>query len=339
MSDIIIPSGGDDAARIQAAIEVAVSRDGLVRLGRGVFLVGRTISIAKCHGLRVEGVGACNPKNCGPGWSDIRRALGTCLQWVGQRGGTMLEILASPDISLNRMEFDGNSRAGVLAQISTVHGWSSTETHISNAVFRKAAVGIRLGEPARPNGGNNDVCTFESLQLACDIGVQICNDQSLCHRFSLIDNYSRIGIDIRQGGCVTVDRFIQSGSDGNRVGVAFFGGGVNAATLSLTNARLEGGCLLTCGGSNQVVHVASYCGDAGGAVLPWKIGPSALVTAQACSFSGPVAELSGLPGRKAVLIIQNSLLAKPAGQSIVYKNAHAYAAVEGVCIQWTNAPA
>jgi hypothetical protein len=64
-----------------------------------------------------------------------------------------------------------------------------------------------------------------------------------------------------------------------------------------------------------------------------------LVTAQSCSFSGPVAELSGLPGRNAVLIIQNSLLAKPAGQSIIYKNAHAYAAVEGVFLQWSNAPA
>ena len=113
----------------------------------------------------------------------------------------------------------------------------------------------------------------------------------------------------------------------------------HAATLSISNAKLEAGRLLECGGANQVVHVLSYCGNVGSTVLPWKIGPSALVTAQSCSFSGPVAELSGLPGRNAVLIIQNSLLAKPASQSIIYKNAHAYAAVEGVFIQWSNTPA
>ena len=339
MSDILIPSGGDDSARIQAAIEVAVSRDGLVRLGRGVFLIGRAISISKCVGLRVEGVGACNPQNCGPGWSDINRAVGTCLQWVGPRGGTMLEILSSPQVSLNRMEFDGDNRAGVLVQIRSINGWPTTGARIGSVVFRQTKVGIQLGDLAQPNGVNNDIFTFESLTLMCETGVRICNAQSLCHRFSYVDNYSHIGIDVRQGGCIEVDRLLQNGQDSNRIGIAFGGGGVNAATLSITNARLEGGCLLTCGGAGQVIHVSSYCGDVGAGVLPWKIGPSALVTAQACSFSGPVAELSGLPGRKAVLIIQNSHLAKPASQSITYKNAHAYAAVEGVFLQWSNASA
>lgn len=342
MSDILFPSGGDDGARIQAAIESAIAHDGLVRLGRGVFLVGRTISIAKSVCVRFEGVGWCNPQHCGPGWSDIKRAVGTCLKWVGRRGGTLLEITESPQTSVSRMEFDGDNRAGVLLQIRSINGWPSTGVQIKNMALHHAAVGIQLGELAQPQGVNNDIGTFESLTLMCDTGVRICNAQSLCHRFSYVDNYSRIGIDVRQGGCIEVDRLLQNGQDRNRVGVAFSGGGVNAATLSITNARLEGGCLLTCGGSNQVIHVSSYCGDVGPAVpavLPWKIGPSSLVTAQACSFSGPVAELAGLPGRKAVLIIQNSLLAKPASQSIIYKNAHAYAAVEGVFIQWSNNPA
>ncbi len=339
MSDILIPSGGDDWPRIQAAIESAASRNGLVRLGRGIFLISRTLSITKCFGLRLEGVGACNPQNCGPGWSDIKRAVGTCLKWVGQRGGTILEILASPDISLGRMEFDGNDRAGVLVQIQTIYGWPSTATHIKSAVFRKAAVGIQLGIPTQPRGVNNDECTFESLQLYCDVGVRVCNDQSVGHLFSHIDSSCPIGIEILHGGSMVVDRFIQSGAGTDRIGIVFHGGGPNAATLSISNAKLEAGRLLECGGANQVVHVLSYCGNVGSTVLPWKIGPSALVTAQSCSFSGPVAELSGLPGRNAVLIIQNSLLAKPASQSIIYKNAHAYAAVEGVFIQWSNTPA
>ena len=339
MSDILSPSGGDDWARIQAAIESAVAGDGLVRLGRGVFLVGRTISIAKSVCVRLEGVGWSNPQNCGPGWSDLNRAVGTCLKWVGQRGGTLLEITESPQTSVSRMEFDGDKQAGVLLHIRSINGWPSTGAQIKNMALRHAVVGIQLGELAQPQGVNNDIGTFESLTLMCDTGVRICNAQSVCHRFSYLDNYSRVGIDVRQGGCIEVDRLLQNGQDSNRIGVAFSGGGVNAATLSITNARLEGGCLLTCGGSNQVVHVSSYCGDVGPAVpavLPWKIGPSALVTAQACSFSGPVAELAGLPGRNAVLIIQNSLLAKPANQSIIYRNPHAYAAVEGVFIQWSN---
>ena len=336
MSDILVPSGGDDWPRIQAAIESAVSRDGLVRLGRGVFLISRTLSITKCVGLRLEGVGACNPQNCGPGWSDIKRAVGTCLKWVGQKNGTMVEILSSLQVSLNRMEFDGNDRASVLLQIRSINGWPSGALRIINAAFHHATVGIQLGDLGQPQGVNNDICTFEFISLMCDTGVRICNAQSLCHRFSYVDNYSRIGIDIRQGGCIEIDRLLQNGQNSNRIGVVFGGGGVNAATLSITNARLEGGCLLTCGGASQIIHVLSYCGDVGAGVLPWKIGPSALVTAQACSFSGPVAELAGLPGRKAVLIIQNSQLAKPANQSIIYKNAHAYAAVEGVFLHWSN---
>ena len=342
MSDILFPSGGDDSGQIQTAIEKAISGDGIVRLGRGVFLVGRTISVAKSVCARLEGVGWCNPQNCGPGWSDLKRAVGTCLKWVGRQGGTLLEITESPQTSVSRMEFDGDNRAGVLLHIRSINGWPSTGVHIKNIALHHAAVGIQLGELAQPQGVNNDIGTFESLTLMCDTGVRICNAQSVCHRFSYVDNYSRIGIDVRQGGCIEVDRLLQNGQESDRVGVAFSGGGVNAATLSITNARLEGGCLLTCGGSNQIIHVSSYCGDVGPAVpavLPWKIGPSALVTAQACSFSGPVAELAGLPGRKAVLIIQNSLLAKPANQSIIYRNAHAYAAVEGVFIQWTNNPA
>ncbi len=339
MSDILFPSGGDDWARIQAAIESAVASDGLVRLGRGVFLVGRTISIARCVGVRMEGVGACNPENCGPGWSDIKRAVGTCLKWVGQRGGTVLEILSSLQVSVGRMELDGDNRAGVLVQIQTVYGWPSTAAEIKNMAFRHAPVGIQLGTKPQARGGNNDECSFESLQLYCGVGVRVCNDQSVCHRFSYVNNFCPIGIDIVNGGSMAVDRFIQSGADADRVGIAFRGGGPDAATLSISNAKLEGGRLLECGGANQVVHVLSYCGNVSSAVLPWKIGSSALVTAQACSFSGPVAELAGLPGRKAVLIIQNSLLAKPANQSIIYKNAHAYAAVEGVFIQWTNNPA
>ncbi len=336
MSDILSPSGGDDSGQIQLAIEKAISGDGIVRLGRGVFNVSRTISIDKCFGVRMEGVGGCNPQNCGPGWSDIKRAVGTCLKWVGPRGGTVLEILASPQVSLDRMELDGDNRAGVLLQIQTIYGWPSTATHIKNMAFRHAAVGIQLGTKSQSLGGNNDECTFDSVQLYCGVGVRVCNDQSVCHRFSHVDSSCPIGIEILQGGSMVVDRFIQSGAGMDRVGIAFRGGGPNAATLSISNAKLEAGTLLECGGGNQVVHVVSYCGNVGPAVLPWKIGPSALVTAQACSFSGPVAELAGLPGRNAVLIIQNSLLAKPASQSIIYKNAHAYAAVEGVFLQWTN---
>ena len=321
------------------AIEKAIYGGGLVRLGRGVFKVGRTISIKKCVGVRMEGVGTCNPENCGPGWSDLNRAVGTCLKWVGPPGGTVLEILASPQVSLNRMELDGDNRAGVLVQIQTIYGWPSTAAHIKNIAFHHAAVGIQLGTESRPRGGNNDECTFESLQLYCGVGVRVCNDQSVCHRFSHVDSSCPIGIEILQGGSMVVDRFIQSGAGMDRIGIVFRGGGANAATLSISNAKLEAGRLLECGGANQVIHVVSYCGNVGPVVLPWKIGPSALVTAQACSFSGPVAELAGLPGRKAVLIIQNSLLAKPANQSIIYRNAHAYAAVEGVFLQWTNLPA
>jgi hypothetical protein len=339
MSDILVPSGGDDSAQIQMAIDGAISGDGLVRLGRGVFQVGRTISIKKAVGVRIEGVGGCNPKNCGPGWSDLKRAVGSCLRWVGHHGGTLLEILASPDISLSRMEFDGGSAAGVLVQIETLYGWPSTATQINNATFRAADVGIQLGNPAHPHGANNDECTFTQIKLSCCVGIRVCNGQSVCHRVSHADSTCPIGIEILQGGSMVVDRFIQSGSGTDRVGIVFRGGGPNAATLSISNAKLEAGRLLECGGGNQVVHVVSYCGNVGPAVLPWKIGPSALVAAQACSFSGPVAELGGLPGRNAVLIIQNSLLAKPAGQSIIYKNAHAYAAVEGVFLQWSNAHA
>ncbi len=339
MSDILFPSGGDDGPRIQAAIESAIRGDGLVRLGRGVFPVGRTISIARSVCARLEGVGWCNPRNCGPGWSDLKRAVGTSLKWVGRRGGTLLEITESPQTLVTRMDMDGDNRAGVLLQIRSRDGWPSTGLQIKNMAFHHAAVGIQLGELSQPHGVNNDIGTFESLTLMCDTGVRICNTQSLCHRFSYVDNYSRVGIDVRQGGCIEVDRLLQNGQNSNRVGVAFSGGGINAATLSITNARIEGGNLLTCGGASQVIHISSYCGDVGSAILPWRIGPSALVTAQACSFSGPVAELAGLPGRKAVLIVQNSMLAKPANQSIIYRNAHAYAAVEGVFIQWTNASA
>ena len=339
MSDILVPSGGDDSGQIQAAIEQAVYGDGVVRLGRGVFVLAKTISIKKAVGVRIEGVGGCNPKNIGPGWSDIKRAVGTCLKWVGHHGGTLLEILASPDISLSRMELDGGGTAGVLVHIETFYGWPSTAVHVKNMAFRNAANGIQFGSLQHPHGVNNDECTFESIQLYTEVGVRICNDQSLCHRFSHVDNYSRIGIDIRQGGCIAIDRLIQSGSDKNRVGVAFSGGGINAATLSITNARLEAGCLLTCGGANQIVNVASYCDAAGPNGVPWRIGPSALVSVRASSFQGPIAELIGAPGAKAVLIVHDSALAKPTHECIIYKNAHAYAAVEGVFIQWTNAPA
>jgi hypothetical protein len=261
------------------------------------------------------------------------------MKWVGHVGGTILEILASPDISLGRMEFDGGGTAGVLVQIETLYGWPSTALQVKDAVFRNAEIGIQFGTLAHPHGVNNDECTFESIQCYTEIGARICNDQSLCHRFSHVDNYSRIGIDIRQGGCISIDRLIQSGPDKDRIGVAFSGGGVNAATLSITNARLEAGCLLTCGGANQIVDVSSYCDAAGPNGVPWKIGPSALVSVRASSFQGPVAELAGAPGAKAVLILHDSALAKPTRQCIIYKNAHAYAAVEGVFIQWTNAPA
>ncbi|MHB1767801.1 MAG: hypothetical protein ACYCUV_08100 [Phycisphaerae bacterium] len=339
MSDILVPSGGDDSGQIQAAIEQAVYGDGVVRLGRGVFQIARTISIKKAVGVRIEGVGGCNPQNCGPGWSDIKRAVGTCLKWAGHHGGVLLEILASPDISLSRMELNGGGTAGVLVQIETLYGWPSTATQINNATFRAAEVGIQLGYPAHPHGVNNDECTFAQIKLSCGVGIRVCNDQSVCHRVSHVDSSCPIGIEILQGGSMVVDRFIQSGAGTDRVGIAFRGGGPNAATLSISNAKLEAGRLLECGGANQVIHVSSYCGNAGSTVQPWRIGPSALVTAQACSFSGPVAELGGLPGRNAVLIIQNSLLAMPAGQSIIYKNVHAYAAVEGVFLQWSNAHA
>lgn len=339
MSDILSPSGGDDSGQIQAAIERAAYGDGLVLLGRGVFQIAKAISIKKAVGVRIEGVGGCNPNNCGPGWSDLKRAVGTCLKWAGHHGGTILEILASPDIALSRMEFDGGGTAGVLVQIETLYGWPSTSLQVKNTVFRNAEIGIQFGTLAHPRGVNNDECTFESITLYTGVGVRICNDQSLCHRFSHVDNYSRIGIDIRQGGCIIIDRLIQSGSDKNRVGVAFGGGGINAATLSITNARLEAGCLLTCGGANQIIDVSSYCDAAGPNGVPWKIGPSALVSVRASSFQGSIAELIGAPGAKAALIVHDSALAKPTRESIIYKNAHAYAAVEGVFLQWTNTSA
>ena len=339
MSDILFPSGGDDSGQIQKAIEKAVYGDGAVRLGRGVFQIAKTVSIKKAVSARIDGVGSCNPQNCGPGWSELNRAVGTCLKWVGHQGGTLLEIFASPDISLSRMAFDGGGAAGVLVHIETLYGWPSTAVHVKNATFHAAEVGIQFGSLAHPRGVNNDECTFESIHLDCATGVQICNDQSLGHRFSHVDNSCRIGIDIRQGGCITIDRLIQSGPDKNRVGVAFAGGGINAATLSITNARVEAGCLLTCGGANQIINVQSYCDAAGPNGVPWKIGPSALVSARASSFQGPIAELAGAPGAKAVLIVHDSALAKPTRECIIYKNVHAYAAVEGVFIQWTNQPA
>lgn len=227
----------------------------------------------------------------------------------------------------------------MLVLIETLYGWPSTATQVRNVAFRAAEVGIQLGNPAHPHGVNNDECTFTEIKLSCRVGIRVCNDQSVCHRVSHADNSCPVGIEILKGGSMVVDRLIQSGAGSGRVGILFRGGGPNAATLSISNAKLEAGCLLECGGANQVVHVFSYCGNVGPSVLPWRIGPSALVAAQACSFSGPVAELGGLPGRNAVLIIQNSLLAKPASQSIIYKNPHAYAAVEGVFMQWSNADA
>lgn len=339
---IIQPSGVDDTRTIQAAIERAAAGEGIVRLGRGVFHISKTVFISQTAGLKIIGTGCRDPSNFGPGWSERGRSIGTCFYWAGPRGAKMIEVSGAPDTVVKHVMLDGRRRAGVLVQIDSAGGWCTTAARFSHIALHGAEVGMQIGQPGLPSAPNNDIFTIDSLTLMCDTGVRICNDQSLCHRFSYVDNYSRIGIDVRQGGCIEVDRLLQNGQDRNRVGVAFSGGGVNAATLSITNARLEGGCLLTCGGSNQVIHVSSYCGDAGPAVpavLPWKIGPSALVTAQACSFSGPVAELAGLPGRKAVLIIQNSLLANPASQSIIYKNAHAYAAVEGVFIQWSNNPA
>ena len=336
---IIQPSGGDDTRTIQTAIERAAAGEGIVRLGRGVFHISKTVTISQIACLKVIGTGCRDPSNFGPGWSEKGRSIGTCFYWSGPRGGTMFDVIASPDTALKHVMFDGRERAGVLVELDTTPGWCTTAARLEHVAVQGAEVGIQLGRPSQPFNDNNDIFTFESLTLKCDTGVRICNDQSLCHRFSYVDNYSRVGIDIRQGGCITIDRLLQSGSNKSRVGVAFSGGGINAATLSITNARLEAGCLLTCGGANQIVDVSSYCDAAGQNGVPWKIGPSALVSVRASSFQGPIAELAGAPGARAVLVVHDSALAKPSRDSIIYKNAHAYAAVEGVFIQWTNQPA
>lgn len=336
---IIQPSGSDDTRAVQAGIERAAAGDGIVRLARGVFHISETITISRTAGLKIIGTGCRDPSNFGPGWSDIGRSIGSCFYWSGLRGGTMFNVTASPDTVFKHLMFDGRTKAGVLVELDTTPGWSTTAARLEHVAVQGAEVGIQLGRPSHPINDNNDIFTFESLTLMCDIGVRICNNQSLCHRFSYVDNYSRIGIDIRQGGCITVDRLLQSGPDKNRTGVVFSGGGINAATLSITNARIEAGCLLTCGGANQIVDVSSYCDAAGPNGVPWKIGPSALVSVRASSFQGTIAELAGAPGAKAVLIVHDSALAKPTRECIIYKNVHAYAAVEGVFIQWTNQPA
>ncbi len=238
------PSGKDDTAAIQEAIDHCITAKVGLRLSSGVFHISRTLRIDTCVDMSIVGMGHANPSGT-DGWAQMGRTTGTCLRWNGMAGGTMLLIKSSMWPTISGLFFDAANSAGVCIQMHTVPGWPTSGVRLREITVSQATVaGIQFETPNLPHGDNTDVSDFETILLdRCAVGIRVCNDQSVGHYWRRIDNsFCPVGVEFLQGGEVVIEKTGQAGS--GSADAAFFrthGGGENAAVIKLDGIHIEYG--------------------------------------------------------------------------------------------------
>ncbi len=248
-SDLItlLPSGKDDTAAIQAAIDHCLKAKMRLALGQGIFQISDTLEINKCVNFSMTGMGAANPaaKN---GWALEGRVLGTYIKWTGKPGGTMLMLKGAFWPVFTGLYFDAANSAAVCMQLTTVDSWGLPTSGVrlrDVCVSRATQAGIEFDTPPHPNGWNTDLSDFDSVMLdRCAVGIRVCNNQSVGHYWRRIANSSPIGIEFLQGGDVIIERGWQDGP--GPADDTFFlthGGGENAAQVQISGIHLEHGML------------------------------------------------------------------------------------------------
>ena len=244
----LLPSGQDDTAALQAAIEQCFKTKSRLQLGQGLFSISKTLEINKCINFSLAGMGAANPsaKN---GWAESGRALGTYIKWTGPAGGTMMMLKGAFWPVLTGLYLDAANAAAVCIQLTTVDSWGLPTSGVRLRDVRVAQAtqaGIQFDTPPHPNGWNTDLSDFDSVILdRCAVGIRVCNNQSVGHYWRRIANGCPIGIEFLQGGDVVIERGWQDGP--GRADDTFFlthGGGENAAQVQIGGIHLEHGMLL-----------------------------------------------------------------------------------------------
>lgn len=243
----LMPSGKDDTAALQAAIDHCIIHKLGLRLAPGVFHISKALEINTCVDMSIVGMGPADP-NGTDGWAKKGRTTGTCLLWTGPKGGTMVRLTAALWPTLAGLQFQAANVAAVCIQMHTVPGWPTSGVHLREIAVSQATVaGIQFETPGLPQGDNTDVSDFETILLdRCAVGIRVCNDQSVGHYWRRIDNsFCPVGIEFLQGGEVVVEKTGQAGS-GSADAVFFrtHGGGENAAVIKLDGIHIEYGMVL-----------------------------------------------------------------------------------------------
>ncbi len=207
--------------------------------------VNSTVLVQKACGVKIAGLGRFDPTNTGPGWSDMRRAIGTSWKWAGEANGTILDLTSSMNTQVRDLMLDGNKTAGVGIGCWGINGWPNSETALRNVQIQNCAVGVQFGHGV--SDWNCDLSDFDCLRLLdCQTGIQVLNCQSVGHTWRRIQNFGcKIAIDVQQGGHIVVDGGTQDGlaQTGNtfmRLGA----GGDNVGTITLRGIHIESGMLL-----------------------------------------------------------------------------------------------
>ena len=241
------PSGKDDTAAIQTAINQCFKNKARLQLGQGVFSISETLEINKCVNFSLTGMGAADP-NAKNGWALEGRALGTYMKWTGKAGGTMIMLKGAFWPVLAGLYLDAAHSAAVCVQMTTVDSWGLPTSGVrlrDIRVARATQAGIQFDTPPDATKWNTDLSDFDSVILdRCAVGIRVCNNQSVGHYWRRIANGCPVGIEFLQGGDVVIERGWQDG--GGAADDTFFlthGGGENAAQVQIGGIHLEHGML------------------------------------------------------------------------------------------------
>jgi hypothetical protein len=254
----VLPSGKDDTAALQAAINQCIRTKSRLELGPGVFHVSDTLKIDTCVDFKMRGMGPID-QGAKDGWALRGRATGTCLRWKGPAGGTMIQLKSAWRPTLSGLFLEAANSAGVCVQMTTVLGWPTSQTRLRDVTVSQATTaGIQFGVPDQPNMDNTDLSDFSTVRLnRCAIGIRVCNNQSVGHYWRRIWNsWCPVGIEFLQGGDAVLERGFQDGSGpANTTFWATHGGGENAAQIQITGVHIEYGRLFDSRKSFGVVVV------------------------------------------------------------------------------------